>query len=101
MSEENSTRFICLVIQADARIKEINVYSNEAEADEFAIERTSYSELDPELDDPDHWEKYDPPTVLVFEAENTDVLDTGKYIRPVAVFQRGEKWICMKVDVKA
>jgi hypothetical protein len=100
MSEENSTCFICLVIQADARIKEINVYPNEAEADEFATERTSYGELDPEWDDPDHWKKYDPPTVLVFEAENTKALDTGKYTRPVAVFQRGEKWVCTKVDLK-
>ena len=81
---------------AGGDIDEARTFLDETEADVFGLDRSSLSELDPELDDPDHWEKYDPPVVLLFEAENTDAYMNGKYTHPVAIYQRGEKYICIK-----
>jgi hypothetical protein len=87
--------FIAFIMKPMGDIDWIQTYRSEAEADEFAIKKSSYSELHPD-DDPDHWKKYDPPVVIVFEAENTDAMENGKYTRPVAIFQRGEKYACVK-----
>lgn len=73
----------------------IKTFVTEEAADEFGKEESGYSELDP-MDDPNHWEKYDLPVVLLFEADNSDAMDNGKYTRPVAIYQRGEKWLCVK-----
>jgi photosystem II stability/assembly factor-like uncharacterized protein len=72
-------------------------FRSEEEADEFGKEATRYSELDPD-DDPKHWEKYDPHIVVLFEAHNTDAMENGKYIRPVAIYERGEKYVCVKQE---
>jgi hypothetical protein len=57
----------------------VKTFRTEQEADDFGKEETAYSELDPD-DDPDHWQKYDPPVVILFEADNSDALENGKYI---------------------
>lgn len=95
MSDEKKTYFCALLMQTSGKV-ESNTYFSEAEADEFALEYTDYGELDPEYDDPDHWEKYDPAMVLLFEAETTEAYWTGKYTRPVALYRRGEKWRIVK-----
>lgn len=88
--------FIAFIMKALGDIDWIRGFDTEAEADEFGKSHTSYSELDPD-DDPDHWEKYDPPVVILFEADNFDAMENGKYKRPVAIYQRGEKFVCVKV----
>ncbi len=95
MSDEKKSVFCALLMSVEGKV-EANTYSTEAEADKFALKYTEYGELDPEWDNPDHWEKYDPPMVLLFEAENTDAYWTGKYTRPVALYRRGEKWKIVK-----
>ncbi len=87
--------FIAFVMKAMGDIDWITSFVTEAEVDEFSKSQTAYHELDP-MDDPDHWENYDPPVVIVFEADNSDAIDNGKYKRPVAIFQRGEKFECVR-----
>jgi hypothetical protein len=87
-------KFLAFIMHIGGDIDEMRVYDTEQEADAFGQRRTSYHELDPR-DDPAHWEKYDPPVVILFEAENSDAFENGKYKRPVAVYQRGEKHICI------
>lgn len=70
-------------------------FHTEAEADEYSIERTGFQELDPD-DDPYYYQKYDPPVVILFEAQNSDAMENGKYTRPTAIYQRGEKFVCRK-----
>lgn len=62
----------------------------EEEADEIGLKYSTPVELDPD-DDPNHYEKYDPPMVLVMEGDQA-VWDNGKYTRPVSLWMRGEKW---------
>ena len=97
MSEEQKPVFCALLMGLDGKV-ESNTYDTEAEADVFALKYTSYGELDPEYDDPDHWEKYDPPMVLLFEAEDTEAYWTGKFTRPIALYRRGEKWVMTKQE---
>ncbi len=96
MTEDKSPYpFIAFVMRVGGDIDETRAFPTEAEADVFGIEESRYAELDPD-DDPQHWEKYDPPVVLVFEGDNPDSFENGKYERPVAVYQRGEKYNCVK-----
>ncbi|MBE2267484.1 MAG: hypothetical protein IAE80_04585 [Anaerolinea sp.] len=88
---------IAFIMKPMGDIDWIKTFTSETDADAFSLEHTNYAELSPE-DDPDHWEKYDPPVVLLFEAETDDVLDNGKYTRPIAIYQRGEKWVCTKAN---
>ncbi len=89
--------YIAFIMKAMGDIDWVKTFPNELEADEFSLEHTSYSELSPD-DDPVHWEKYDPPVVLLFEAENDEALENGKYTRPIAIYERGEKWICTRAS---
>lgn len=91
------THFMCFTMRAGGRIKEADGFESEAEADDFGRRTTAYRDLNPEWDKPDHYEKYDPPIVIVVETQDGyDVFESGKYTRPVAIFQRGEKWMCVK-----
>jgi|GEM_PF-4667355 len=89
--------YFAFVMHAGGDIDEGRGFATEREADAFGLERTAYDELTPK-DDPQHWEKHDPPVILVFEmidiSEKT--LQSGKYTRPVAIYQRGEKYACVK-----
>ena len=98
MPDEQQKAFIAFIVRVGGDIDWIKTFRTIQEADAFGLEQSNYSELDPEWDDPDHWDKYDPPVVLLFEAESTKALDDGKYTRPVAVYQRGEKWVCAKAE---
>lgn len=93
--------YFAYVMNAGGDIDEGHGFKTESEADNFGLEYTAYSDLSEE-DDPHHWENYDPPVVLLFElidlSEKT--LLSGKYTRPVAIYQRGEKWICVKTEVR-
>jgi hypothetical protein len=87
--------FFAFVMKAMGDIDWVTSFVTEKEADEFGIEKTRYHKLDPR-DDPAHWEKYDPPVVILFEADDPNAMDNGKYKRPVAIYQRGEKFVCVK-----
>jgi hypothetical protein len=89
--------FIAYVMTASWEMDSGRSFKTEAEADKFALEETAYAELDPD-DPPDFWEKYDPPVVVLFEAENTDAMMNGKYNQPTAIYQRGEKYVCVKAE---
>lgn len=86
--------YIAFLMKPWGDIDEMQSFHTEEEADAFGKERTAYGELDPVMDDPDHWEKYDPPVVIVFEADDPSAYDSGKYKRPFAIYQRGEKYPC-------
>lgn len=91
--------FIAFVMRVGGDIDTINTYPTEAQADEFGKEESAYGELDPVMDDPDHWKNYDPPVVVIFEADDgLKAMENGKYKRPVAIFQRGEKYVCGKAS---
>ena len=90
--------FIAYTMTADWDYDGSRSFKTESDADAYGIKTSRYAELDPD-EDPHHWEKYDPPTVVLFEAENTDAMMTGKYIRPVAIYRRGEKYLCVKANV--
>jgi hypothetical protein len=89
--------FYGFVIKVGGDIDHIKGFHSEAEADDFCIDRTSYRELDPD-DDPDHWDKWDPPVMLLVEVDNEEQFEQGKYTRPVAVYERGEKYLCVKAS---
>jgi len=84
--------FYAFTMRVGGRIKEIDGFVTEAEADAFGIKVSGFREFD---DSADFYAQYDPPIVLVVEAESIDILETGKYKRPVAIYQRGEKWMCV------
>lgn len=84
--------FIAFIMKAMGDIDWVKGFETEEEADAFALDWTDFSELSPD-DDPNHYEKYDPPVVLLFEAESWDLADRGKYQRPVAIYQRGKKFM--------
>jgi hypothetical protein len=86
-----------LVIQGLGRIKHIAYFDGEDEVYHFAHEESSPHELDLAQDDPHHYEKYDPPVVLVMEGTTMSDLENGKYLKPVAVFHRGMRWVCDKI----
>lgn len=87
--------FYAFVMHAGGDIDWIKAFPSEAEVDEFGMEESGYAELSPD-DDPDHWKKYDPPIVIVFEAEDALALENGKYTRPVAIYECGDKYVCVK-----
>jgi hypothetical protein len=87
--------FIAFIMKAMGDIDWMESFHTEAEADEFGKKRSGYSPLDPVMDDPDHYEKYDPPVVLIFEIDHPEGFQNGKYKRPVAIFHRGEKFSCI------
>jgi hypothetical protein len=89
--------FYAFVMKVGGDVDEMNAYPTQDEVDMFGRETSGYAELDPR-DPPDFWEQYDPPTVIVFEAKNHEAFETGKYDRPVAIYQRGEKYVCVKQD---
>src|SRR5258708_5680249 len=84
-----------LVIQGVGRIKQLSYFDTKDKAYQFANEESGYNELDPERDDPHHYDKYDPPVVLIMEGSTKDDLDNGKYLRPIAVFHKGIHWLCV------
>jgi hypothetical protein len=86
--------WIAIVMRAMADIDHYGFFQTEAEADTFGVHHSSPGELDPD-DDPDHWQKYDPPIVIVLKATARDAMETGKYDHPVAIYQRGVKFRCM------
>jgi hypothetical protein len=90
--------YIAFIMKPMGDIDWIRTFPTEAEADDFSKEQTAYSELEPE-DDPDHWKKYDPPVVILFEAENSDAMENGKYKQPTAIYQRGEKYVCVRSSI--
>ena len=90
--------YLAFVMNVGGDIDWMETFHTEAEADIFGTEHSGFSELHPEYDSPDFYQKYDPPVVLLFEAENTDAFENGKYTRPVAIYQRGEKYACVKVE---
>ncbi len=90
--------FIAFIMKAMGDIDWVKTFRTEEEADAFALEETSYCELDPEMDDPDHWEKYDPPVVILLEADNSDALENGRYKQPTAIYQRSEKYVCVQAS---
>jgi hypothetical protein len=89
--------FLAFYMKAGGDIDWIKGFPTEAEADEFGAEWSAYSPLSPQ-DPPDFYEHYDPAVVLIFETDDPDPLSSGKYTRPVAIFHRGEKWVCVKPD---
>ena len=88
-------QFYAFTIRVGGRIKEIDGFATEAEADAFGIKESGFREFD---DSADFYAQYDPPIVLVVETESWNDMETGKYKRPVAVFQRGEKWVCRRAE---
>lgn len=88
-------RFYAFEIKVGGEIDYVRGFDTEIEADAFSLDWTAYEPLSPE-DPPDFYDKYDPPIVLVVEVEKGSDLQSGKYKRPVAVFQRGEKRACIK-----
>ena len=89
--------WIALVINSPPDIDTICFFETQLEVEIFGVNTSSYTALDPE-DNPDHWQNYDPPIVLVLEAKTGDALETGKYDRPVAIYQRGTKFRCLPPD---
>lgn len=87
--------YIAFIMKPVGDIDWIQTFHTLEDADTFAREHTAYTPLDPQWDDPDHWVKYDPPVVLLFEADNWDLADRGKYRRPVAIYQRGDRFDCV------
>lgn len=85
--------YIAYIMKPMGDIDWVTSFHTEAEADEFGLDKSAYHELDPR-DDPDHWQKYDPPVVILFEADHPDAMENGKYKRPVAIYQQGKKFIC-------
>ncbi len=90
--------FIAYVMTPMWEMDVAKTFPTEEQADAFAMEETSYIELDPD-DPPDFWEKYDPPVVILFEAENSDAMMNGKYKQPTAIYQHGDKYICIKSSI--
>lgn len=86
---------------------EASSFKTEAEMDEFALEYSRHMTeaeirefienneyripitLEEELE---RQKEYDPPIVFGFEANSMDDLDTNKFIRPVAIYMRGQKY---------
>jgi hypothetical protein len=93
--EGRAAMWIAIVMKPMADVDTIRSFETLTEAEQFGSEETGYGPLDPERDDPDHWQKYDPPIVILLEATAEDALETGKYERPVAVYQRGMKFRCI------
>jgi len=89
--------WIAIVIKPLADVDTICFFETQSEVEKFGLDTTSYTALDPE-DNPDHWQNYDPPIVLVLEAKTKDAFETGKYDRPVAIYQRGTKFHCLPPD---
>jgi hypothetical protein len=88
--------FYAFLMRIGGDIDYIQGFPTEVEADSFGVDQTRYSELHP-MDDPNHWTNYDPPIVILVECDESDQLFNGKYKRPVAIYQRGEKFVCVKV----
>lgn len=77
------------------KIGEIQGFNDEAELDEFAIKRTSFSD--------EEWERrrlegnpYGPSVIFALIADNLDRLQENNYERPFAVYLRGERYDCVK-----
>ncbi|MBL8146136.1 MAG: hypothetical protein JNL34_07105 [Anaerolineae bacterium] len=87
--------YMCVELKVGFDIDWIRSVATEQEADEFARETSGYRPIDPELDPPDFYKKYDPPMVLVVEGEEI-AFETGKWDRPVAIYVRGERWDCAR-----
>jgi hypothetical protein len=87
--------FYAFIMKVGGDIDWIQGYKTEEEVDAFAKEESAYGELT-EDDDPEHWEKYDPPIIIVVECDQSNQMESGKYKRVVSVFQRGEKFVCVK-----
>ena len=73
--------FIAYVMFPGNDINEIREFDTEEEAHRFGRKQSTY------VIDPQGW--YDPPLVLLFEAESFRAADRNEFIRPVAIYQRG------------
>ena len=94
MDETPGPVYIAYVQPAGERTYSINIFHSEEEADAFGVENSSGGYVDEE-----HEDRYDQPIVILMEAEDKSAMDSGKYTRPVAIYQRGEKYACVKVPV--
>ena len=86
--------FYAFVMKPFGDIDWMEGFETEAEADVFGRKQSGYGELDPVMDDPHHWEEYDPPIVILVEIDHPEGVENGKYKRPVAIYQRGLKFPC-------
>ena len=84
--------FYAFMMGVGGDIDYIKGFDTEAEVDVFAADYSSIDESEPS----GSWSEYDPPVVLVFEVAEGKDFELGKYKRPVSIFQRGEKWVCVK-----
>jgi hypothetical protein len=89
--------FYAFIMGVGGDIDEMRGFDSAVEADAFGQERTAMDELGPD-DPPDFREKYDLPVVICFELEKGEDFETGRYKRPAAIYQRGEKWVCAKEE---
>lgn len=78
-------------------IGEIQGFDDEAELDEFAIERTSFSQEEQERRKVEG-NPYGPSVIFALIADNLDRLQENNYERPFAVYLRGERYDCVKRD---
>lgn len=93
MSDEISPVYIAYVQPAGERTYSIHIFHTEAEVDMFGIENSSDGYVDK-----DYKDQYDEPIVIVMEAPDSSAMGSGKFTRPYAIYQRGEKWACVKMD---
>jgi hypothetical protein len=94
MDETSGPAYIAYVQPAGERTYSINIFDTEDEADVFGVENSSGGYVDPEYED-----RYDQPIVILMEAKDRSAMDSGKFTRPVAIYQRGEKYACVKVPI--
>ncbi len=76
-------------------IGEIQGFDDEAELDEFAIERTSFT-TEEQAERKAKGNTYGPSVVFALIADNLDQLQENNYKRPVAIYLRGERYDCVK-----
>jgi hypothetical protein len=86
---------------------ETSGFKTEAEMDEFTL-RFSRHDTEEEIrqwiqespypagftleEELERQKEYDPPVVFGFEGNSMDDLDTNKFLRPVAIYMRGQKY---------
>lgn len=88
-------------------------FQTEAEMDEWALRQSrhetieeikqfyrdnpqvapaGFEDYEEDAEELERQQRYDPPVVFGFEADDWDAWTTNKYIRPVAVYMRGKKY---------
>lgn len=96
MPEEASPVYIAYVQPAGERSYSINIFHTEDEADVFGRENFIGGYVAE-----GHENQYDQPIVILMEAKDIGAMDSGKFTRPVAIYQHGEKYACVKVPNQA